>query len=110
MNIASVIFGYGMEADRLALYYERFYLSDVGMFKIFYYHGLLGLSLYFLVLKRFFNESALGNTSIHKFGRYIVYFQFVAPTLTMLYTITGMLFFFIIYIYLTTINQRKNVQ
>jgi len=108
MNIPSIIFGYGMEVDRLALYYERFYLSDVGMFKIFYYHGLLGLGLYFALLKRFYYESSLGDSPLHKFGRYIVYFQFAAPTLTILYTITGMLFFFTTYFYLTIVNQQQN--
>jgi hypothetical protein len=108
LNPISILFGYGMEADRVALYYDRFYLTDLGIFKVFYYHGIIGFSLYVFSLKSLYDQSIVNNSPMHYFGRYFVYFQFLAPTLTIVYTITGVLFFLITYIHLKNINGPIN--
>tara|TARA_X000000368_G_C23052840_1_gene722321 strand:- start:2419 stop:3567 length:1149 start_codon:yes stop_codon:yes gene_type:complete len=107
MTPLSWIFGYGMEIDKLALYDERFYLSDVGMFKIFYYHGIVGLYLFFSLLYEIYKESRKNNSPFHVFARYLIYFQFLSPTLTILYTPTGIFIFLLTFFKIRQINESN---
>ena len=99
------IFGYGMEIDRAAMYNENLYLSDVGIFKIFYYHGIIGLFLFLKLLRDLYSESKKDHSPFHIFTRYLVYFQFLSPTLTILYTPVGILIFLTTFLKIKQINE-----
>ena len=91
------------------LYYENFYLSDLGIFKVFYLHGIIGLLLFIGIYYQMYKQASLAETSVHKTGKALVLFQLFAPSLNFTYHIEGMFMFFIIYILIKNYNIRNNL-
>jgi len=107
LDIKSMIFGYGMENIQFKeLYASHFYLSDIGLFKIFYYHGFIGLSLYIFMYWRLYNVSKKQDTALHFTGRAIVYFQILSPSSIFFYTTEYMFLFFVVYVLLKNSNLK----
>jgi hypothetical protein len=115
LSIKSIIFGYGLDNSKFINLYTKdsvsYFLSDLGVFRILYYHGLIGLALFIKLLFLLFKESNLGYTSVHKFGKGFVHFQlFSFLTMTFYYSMESVFIFFITYIILKTLNSRKKTQ
>ncbi|HIP11473.1 MAG TPA: hypothetical protein EYG73_02015 [Arcobacter sp.] len=111
MDLKSIIFGYGIDNKLIVdLYYEKYYLSDLGIFKIFYYHGIIGSILFITILYKLYVESKKANTYIHLYGKSFIIFQILSPTLTFVYSIPGMLIFIITYILIKNNNQLLNTK
>lgn len=107
LDIKSMIFGYGMENIQFKeLYASHFYLSDIGLFKIFYYHGVIGFSLYIFMYWRLYKVSKKQDTALHFTGRAIVYFQILSPSNIFLYTTEYMFLFFVVYILVKNSNKK----
>lgn len=110
LDLPSIIFGYGMDNNTFkVLYYEHFYLSDLGIFKVFYLHGIIGLMLFLGIYYQMYKQASKSNTPLHRTGKALVLFQIFAPTLNFTYHIEGMLMFFIIYILIKNFNIRNNL-
>lgn len=108
LDITSIIFGYGMDNQSFKhIYPSNFYLSDLGIFKVFYLHGIIGLLLFIGIYYKMFKEASKGNTSVHKTGKALVLFQIFAPTLNFTYYLEGMMLFFIIYILIKKYNRSN---
>jgi len=114
LDIKSIIFGYGMENTLYKeLYVSHFYLTDIGLFKIFYQHGIIGSILYCFLLWRLYKVSKVANTAIHFTGRSIVYFQILSPSSVFVYTTEYMFLLFVVYILVKNYNidyRNKNRQ
>lgn len=109
LDTKSIIFGYGMNNIQFkVLYISHFYLSDIGLFKIFYLHGIIGSLLYIAMLWRLYRISKQSNSSIHLTGRSIVYFQILSPSSIFVYTPEYMFLLFVIYILVK--NSNKQIQ
>lgn len=110
LDINSMIFGYGMDNKTFkVLYYEHFYLSDLGIFKVFYLHGIIGLLLFLGIHYQMYKQASKHDTSLHKTGKALVLFEFFAPTLNWAYHIEGMMLYFIFYILIKNYNERQNL-
>ncbi len=104
----SMIFGYGMENIQFkVLYISHYYLSDIGLFNVFYLHGVIGSILYILLYWRLYRVSKRSNSPLHLTGRSIVYFQILSPSSIFLYSPEYMLLLFMIYILIK--NSNKNM-
>jgi len=109
LDIKSIIFGYGLNNMQYKeLYVSHFFLSDIGLFKVFYLHGIIGSALYIALLWRLYQVSKISDSAIHLTGRSIVYFQLLSPSSIFVYTPEYMLLLFIIYILVK--NSNKNIQ
>ncbi len=114
LDFKSIVFGYGMENVLYKeLYVSHFYLSDIGVFKIFYQHGIIGFILYILLLWRLYKVSKVANTTIHFTARSLVYFQILAPSNVYVYTTEYMFLLLVVYILVKHYNselENKNRQ
>jgi hypothetical protein len=111
LDLKSIVFGYGMENIQYKeLYVSNFYLSDIGIFKIFYLHGIIGLLLYIGMLWRLYSVSKVSNSAIHLTGRSIVYFQILSLSSVFVYSPEYMFLLYVIYILVKNSNRKiKNV-
>ena len=110
LDFKSIIFGYGMENVLYKdLYLEHFYLSDIGLFKIFYLHGIIGSILYILLLWRLYKVSKVSSSAMHLTGRSIIYFQILSPSSVFVYTTEYMFLLFIVYILVKNFNSYYNM-
>ena len=108
LDIKSIIFGYGMDNKQFKeLYDANFFLTDIGLFNIFYYHGILGSFLYIGMLWRLYSVSKIDNSALHMTGRSIVYFQILSPNSVFMYSPGYMLLLFIVYILVKNDNKNK---
>lgn len=108
LDIFSIIFGYGMDNQTFKhIYFSRYFLSDLGIFKVFYLHGIIGLLLFIGIYYKMFKEASKGNTPVHKTGKALVLFQIFAPTLNFAYHLDGIFGFFIIYILIKRYNRSN---
>ena len=108
LNFWSLIFGYGMEEHRTFLYFQKYYLVVLGLFSIFYYWGLLGITLFFIFLKELNDLSNQNNLPIvSNFAKNIVIFQLTAVTLTSLTYPTVLIFILSTYIILKNSNYKS---
>ncbi len=106
LDTKSILFGYGMENIQFKVLYEsHFYLSDIGLFKVFYLHGVVGILLYIFMYWRLYLVSKKSNTPLHLTGRSIVYFQILSPSTILLYTPEFMLLFMGIYVLIKNRNK-----
>lgn len=106
LDFKSIIFGYGMENILYKeLYVSHFYLSDIGLFKIFYQHGIIGLFLYILMLWKLYKVSKMSDSALHLTGRSIVYFQILSPSSVFVYTPEYMFLLFVVYILVKNDNK-----
>jgi hypothetical protein len=110
LDLKSLVFGYGMEnkkvSDILSVY--DYYLSDLGIFRILFTSGIIGLSLFVLSLYYLYKEAGYGDTVIHKFGKGFVLFQlFSFPTITFYYYAGGVFIFLFLMILLIKINSEN---
>ena len=109
LDVKSMIFGYGMENKLYReLYVSHYYLTDIGIFKVFYQHGLIGFVLYIMMYWRLYVVSKVSNTALHLTGRSIVYFQILSPSSIFVYTLEYMFLFFIVYILIKHANNRES--
>lgn len=110
LDIPSMIFGYGMDNRTFkVLYYEHFYLSDLGIFKIFYLQGIIGLLLFFGIHYQMYTQASKFDTPLHKTGKALVLFELFSPTLNWAYHIEGMMMYFIFFILIKNYNNRNSV-
>ena len=97
-----------MEEHRTFLYFQKYYLVDLGLFSIFYYWGLLGITLFFIFLKELNDLSNQNNLPIvSNFAKNIVIFQLTAVTLTSLTYPTVLIFILSTYIILKNSNYKS---
>jgi len=111
LDLKSVIFGYGIENKKFSeiLSYNNYYLSDLGIFHIFFTSGLIGLSIFIYCLYHLFKEARLGDTIIHKFGIGFILFQlFSFPTMTFFYYSGGMFIFLFLLVSLKQLNMSQH--
>ncbi len=107
LDAKSMVFGYGMENITFkVLYVSHYYLSDIGIFNIFYLHGIIGLILFILMHWRLYRVSKRSNSAMHLTGRSLVYFQIVSPSSVFVYTPEYMFLFFVIYILVKNSNDK----
>jgi hypothetical protein len=107
----SLIFGIGMDNEiYIDLYNPLYFLSDLGAFRVLYYHGIIGIVLFALTLYDLYRESSKGELPLHKFGRYFVYFQFLSPTLTFVYHPTAMYIYIFTLLYIKFHNKKTICQ
>lgn len=105
----SMIFGYGMENIQFkVLYLTHYYLSDIGLFSVFYLYGLVGSILYIIIYWRLYRVSKRSNTPLHLTGRSIVYFQILSPSSIFLYSPEYMFLFFMLYILIKNSNENMS--
>jgi len=110
LDIPSMIFGYGMDNHAYKyLYYSKFYLSDLGIFKVFYLHGIIGLLLFIGIYYQMYKQAMKSNTPLHQTGKALVLVQIFAPTLNITYHLEGIFLFFVIYILIKQYNIRNNL-
>lgn len=110
LDFYSMIFGYGMDNHQFKfLYYKHFYLSDLGIFKVFYLHGAIGLLFFGGIYLAMYREASKGISAIHKTGQALVLFQVLSPTLNFTYSIQGMLMFFVLYILIKKLNNKDKL-
>jgi len=110
LDLKSVVFGYGMENKKFSeiLSYNNFFLSDLGLFRIFFTSGLIGLSIFIYSLYSLFKEARAGDTVLHKFGIGFVLFQlFSFPTMTFFYYSGGVFIFLFIIVSLKQLNMSQ---
>jgi len=107
LDTKSFILGYGME-NKLFIeqYTKHFFLEDIGLFKILYLHGVVGLLMYIAMLWRLYVVSKVSDSALHMTGRSIVYFQILSPSSVFLYVPEYMLLVFIVYILIKNENKR----
>ena len=106
LDTKSIFFGYGMNNIQYKeLYVSHFYLSDIGLFKIFYLHGIIGSFLYILMLWKLYTVSKKSDSGIHLTGRSIVYFQLLSPSSIFVYSPEYMFLLFVVYI---LVKHRNN--
>ena len=109
LDIKSMIFGYGMENKLYReLYVSHYFLTDIGLFTVFFQHGLIGFILFIMMHWRLYVVSKVSNTALHLTGRSIVYFQILSPSSIFLYTLEYMFLFFIVYILIKHANNRES--
>jgi hypothetical protein len=109
LDAKSIIFGYGMDnVQYKELYVSHFYLSDIGLFKIFYLHGIVGSLLFIAMLWRLYRVSKVSNSAIHLTGRSLVYFQILSPSSVFVYSPEYMFLLFVIYVLVK--NRNKDIQ
>jgi hypothetical protein len=107
LDMKSTIFGFGMDNTQFKeLYNLHFFLSDIGLFKVFYYHGIVGSLLFGMIHWRLYRVSKESDTALHFTGRSIVYFQVLSPNSIFLYSPEYMFLFFAVYILVK--NHNKN--
>jgi len=107
LDIKSIILGYGMENHLFIQQYNKhFFLEDIGLFKIFYLHGIVGLVMYFGMLWKLYRVSKASDTAIHMTGRSIVYFQILSPSSVFLYVPEYMLLVLIVYVLVKNENKK----
>lgn len=110
LDFPSIIFGYGMDNHTFKiLYYKDFYLSDLGIFKVFYLYGIIGLSLYIGIYYQMYKQASKANTVLHNTGKALILFQVFAPTINVAYSMEGIFMFFIIYILIKNYNLRNDI-
>lgn len=110
LDIYSIIFGYGMDNHTFKfLYYEKYYLSDLGIFKVFYLHGIVGLLLFGGIYFQLYKQASLANTPIHKTGKALILYQIFAPTLNVIYNTEGVMMLYIVYILIKKANRKDKL-
>ena len=110
LDLKSAVFGYGMENKKFSeiLSYNNFFLSDLGLFRIFFTSGLIGLSIFIYSLYSLFKEARAGDTVLHKFVIGFVLFQlFSFPTMTFFYYSGGVFIFLFIIVSLKQLNMSQ---
>jgi len=111
LDLKNVIFGYGIENKKFSevLSYGGFHLSDLGIFRILFTSGLVGLSIFIYSLYCLFKEAKMGDTIIHKFGTGFIFFQlFSFPTMTFFYYSGGVFIFLFILVSLKQLNMSQH--
>lgn len=111
LDSVSFLFGYGIDNQKyIEMYnegYVSYYLSDLGVFRIIYYNGIIGFLIYARFLYVLYKESRKGETSIHKLAYGFVLFQlFSSLTLSFLYSIESFFIFCLIYALLKHKNNE----
>ncbi|MCF6244084.1 MAG: hypothetical protein L3J43_03535 [Sulfurovum sp.] len=107
LDTKSIIFGYGMDNKLFReLYQSHYFLEDIGIFKVFYLHGIIGFILFVIMHWRLYKVSKYANTSLHLTGRGIVYFQILSPSSVFLYIPEYMILFFIVYVLIKNTNKK----
>jgi hypothetical protein len=86
---------------------EKLTLADIGSFKIFYSHGIIGVILVFLFFKQMINnlkrESFINRSILH-----FIFFQLlISPTIIFIYSIEGLFINLLLFSYST--YERKNI-
>lgn len=112
LDLKSVIFGYGLENKKFSeiLSYNGFYLSDLGIFRILFTSGLIGLSIFIYGLYCLYKEARLGDTIMHKFGIGFILFQlFSFPTMTFFYYPGGVFILLFIIVSLKQLNSQNEL-
>lgn len=108
MDFWSIIFGYGMDNQLFrVLYPSNFFLSDIGLFKVFYLHGIVGFILFLALHMTVLKESLKGNTMYHKLGMVLVIYELTTPTMISVYLMSDMLLYFSTYIVIKKINDKE---
>ncbi len=111
LDFFSMIFGFGMDNKIYSDMYNPLYsLSDLGAFRVLYYHGIIGIVLFALTLYDLYRESSKGDLPLHKFGRYFVYFQFLSPALTFVYHPEAMFIYIFTLLYIKFHNKKTICQ
>jgi len=107
----SIIFGYGIENVQFkTLYVSHYYLSDIGLFNVFYLHGVIGSILYIIMYWRLYRVSKESNTPLHLTGRSIVYFQILSPSSIFLYSPEYMFLLYATYVLIKNSNKRLKIE
>jgi hypothetical protein len=108
LDVKSMIFGYGMANTQFKeLYDSHYYLSDIGLFNVFYYHGVIGSILFIMMHWRLYKVSKVKESALHLTGRGIVYFQILSLNSVFLYSPEYMVLFFIMYILIKNDNKTN---
>lgn len=112
LDLPSLIFGYGMDNTNFVKLYAnentRYYLSDLGVFSIFYYHGLVGFVLFVIFFYNFYKDCCIHNTIYHSFGKGFVLFQlFSFTTLSFYHSIEMVSILIFIYVNVVFINRGR---
>jgi hypothetical protein len=111
LDFFSMIFGFGIDNKIYSdMYNPQYSLSDLGAFRVLYYHGIIGIVLFALTLYDLYRESSKGDLPLHKFGRYFVYFQFLSPTLTFVYHPEAMFIYIFTLLYIKFHNKKTICQ
>lgn len=98
----SLFFGYGVDNEYTkGLFPENYFLSDIGIFKIVFYHGLIGLfSILYLFNKliRYCNRNTHSSNIFNNDVKSFILFQlFSAITVTFFYKTPAVIFFMILF-------------
>ena len=93
MTLYSYFFGVGYESS--IIYDEDLYLSDTGIFAIYFYHGLFGIILFFLVLKKLWFIKV--DPKFDRFCRYFCLYILLTPSLSIQTHIIGIIIFSILF-------------
>jgi len=115
LDLKSFFLGYGIDNQKVVQLYNNnninYYLSDLGIFRTFYYHGLIGLSIFIKCMYDLYKESKIGLTIFHRFGRGFVLFQLLSlTTQTFFYNTDIMMIFLTLFACLKIINNRIGVR
>lgn len=100
LNPTSILWGRGIESLRVTnIYIEKYTLADLGIFKIFYYHGVFCFILYAALLWLIYKKSEHLSLGLFKYSRYLVAFLVLSClTLTNLYALPSFFAFIVLYV------------
>lgn len=87
MTAYSHIFGVGHESS--VIYPENLYLSDTGIFSIYFYYGITGIILFLLVLKKLWFIKIDPNFDL--FCKYFCMYIFLTPSLSLQTHLVGII-------------------
>jgi len=91
------------------LYSEEYFLSDLGLFSILYYYGLVGFLIYLFIIKKNFSFTNHGTSLNQNFINNYIVFQFAAPNLFSLDQFPAFMIFLIAYTSITLYRKNERI-